>query len=176
MLSASLLVAALAALLSGFAAGLTGFGFALVSTPLLLLVYDPATVVVLAAVLSVFVNADVVRDSWREAEARLAAALLAPACAGAVLGAWVLRAVDPEYVRLAVGVVVVLSALLLFRGARLPKAHTGWGPVAAGSASGALSASTALAGPPIVLLLASRGLPKRASGRRAPCISWPLGP
>ncbi|HEV2742310.1 MAG TPA: sulfite exporter TauE/SafE family protein, partial [Rubrobacter sp.] len=56
--------------------------------------------------------------------------------------------------------VVVLSALILLRDVRLPGAGTRWGTVVAGSASGALSTSTGLAGPPIVLLLASRGLPK----------------
>ena len=44
--------------LTGF--GLTGFGLALISVPLLLFVYDPTTVVVLTAVLSVFINAAVV--------------------------------------------------------------------------------------------------------------------
>ena len=90
------------------------------------------------------------------------AALLAPALVGSVAGAWFLRVVDPEYLELAVGVVVVLSALVLFWGVRLPGAETGWATVLAGSASGALSTATALAGPPIVLLLASRGFPKRA--------------
>jgi uncharacterized protein len=63
-------------------------------------------------------------------------------------------------VRLGVGAIVVFSALLLVRDVRLPGANTRWGTLVAGSASGALSTSTGLAGPPIVLLLASRGLPK----------------
>jgi uncharacterized membrane protein YfcA len=71
-----------------------------------------------------------------------------------------LRVVDPTFIRLAVGAVVVFSALLLVRDIRLPGADTRWGPVVAGSASGALSTSTGLAGPPIVLLLASCDLPK----------------
>jgi uncharacterized protein len=52
----------LAAFLAGTITGLTGFGLALISVPLLLLVYDP-TVVVLTAVLSVFINAAVAWDS-----------------------------------------------------------------------------------------------------------------
>ena len=160
-LAAPLLIAFLAALLSGCVAGLTGFGFSLVCAPLLLFSYGPETVVVLTAVLSVFVSADVVRDSWREADGRLVAALLAPALVGSVAGAWVLRAADPEYLELAVGAAVALSALVLLWDVRLPGAETGWATVLAGSASGALSTSTALAGPPIVLLLASRGVPKR---------------
>jgi uncharacterized membrane protein YfcA len=68
--------------------------------------------------------------------------------------------INPDYVRLGVGVIVIFSALLLVRDIRLPGAGTRWGALVAGSASGALSTSTGLAGPPIVLLLASRDLPK----------------
>ncbi len=160
MLTWSLLVALFAALLAGTVTGLTGFGLALISTPLLLFVYEPRTVVVLTVFFSIFINIAVVWDSWREARHPLALALLLPSVVGVVLGAEVLRVVDPLYIRLAVGVVVVFSALLLLRDVRLPGAETRWGPLVAGSASGALSTSTGLAGPPIVLLLASRGLPK----------------
>lgn len=160
MLSWALLVALLAALFAGVVTGTTGFGLALISTPILLFVYEPATVIFLTAVFSVVISGAVVWDSWREAHRTLALALLAPACVGIVAGSEVLRLVDPTYIRLAVGAVVVLSALLLIRDVRLPGADTRWGTVVAGTASGALSTSTGLAGPPIVLLLASRGLPK----------------
>ena len=160
MLSWALLVALLSALLAGVVTGTTGFGLALISTPILLFVYEPRTVIFLTAVFSVVINIAVVLDSWREAHRRLALTLLLPACAGIVAGTEVLRAVNPTYIRLAVGAVVVFSALLLIRDIRLPGAETRWGPVVAGSASGALSTSTGLAGPPIVLLLASRNLPK----------------
>jgi uncharacterized membrane protein YfcA len=161
LLSAALLVAILSALLAGIVSGMTGFGLALISVPLLLFVYEPRTVVVITAVLSVVINFAVVWDSWRDADRRVVIVLLPPACVGVVAGAELLRVVDPDYIRLVVGFVVVFSALLLLRDVRLPGAQTRWGAVVAGSASGALSTSTGLAGPPIVLLLASRGFPKR---------------
>ena len=160
MLSAAILVALFAALLAGLVTGLTGFGLALISTPILLFVYEPKTVVVLTAIFSVFINTAVVLDSWHDARKRLALALLVPASIGVVVGVEVLRIVDPDYVRLGVGAVVVFSALLLVRDVRLPGAQTRWGTLVAGSASGMLSTSTGLAGPPVVLLFASRGLPK----------------
>ena len=160
-MSVALLVAILSALLAGIVSGMTGFGLALISVPLLLFVYEPRTVVVITAVLSVVINFAVVWDSWRDADRRVVIALLPPAFVGVVAGAELLRVVDPDYIRLVVGIVVVFSALLLLRDIRLPGAQTRWGAVVAGSASGALSTSTGLAGPPIVLLLASRGFPKR---------------
>src|ERR671916_1665710 len=160
MLSWALVVALFSALLAGTVTGMTGFGLALISTPLLLFVYEPRTVIVLTAIFSIFISGAVVLDSWRDAYGRLALALLLPALAGIVVGAEILRTVDPVYIRLAIGVIVVFSALLLLRDVRLPGAGSRWGPLVAGSASGALSTSTGLAGPPIVLLLASRDLPK----------------
>ena len=160
MLSAAFVVALFAALLAGTVTGLTGFGLALISTPILLFVYEPKTVVVLTAIFSIFISSAVVWDSWHEARKRLVLALLIPAIVGVVAGAEVLRVIDPDYVRLGVGVIVIFSALLLVRDVRLPGADTRWGTLVAGSASGALSTSTGLAGPPVVLLLASRGLPK----------------
>ena len=155
-----MVVALFAALLAGMVTGLTGFGLALISTPILLFVYEPRTVVVLTAIFSIFINAAVVWDSWHEARRRLSLALFVPALFGIVVGVEVLGVIDPVYLRLGVGAIVVFSALLLVRDIELPGANTRWGTLVAGSASGALSTSTGLAGPPIVLLLASRGLPK----------------
>lgn len=162
MLSVSLLVALFAAFLAGCVSGLTGFGLALISVPLLLFVYDPTTVVVVTAWLSVAINVAVVWDSWRDARKRLVLALLPPAFLGIVAGVGVLSAVDAVYIRLGVGIAVVISTLLLLREVKLPGAKTWLGPAFAGSVSGALSTSTGLAAPPIVILLASRGLPKHA--------------
>jgi uncharacterized membrane protein YfcA len=155
-----LIVALFAALLAGIITGLTGFGLAMISTPILLFVYEPRTVIVLTVILSIFISVAVVWDSWHDARWRLALALLVPALFGVVVGTVVLGAIDPVYIRLAIGAIVVFSALLLVKDFKLPGANTRWGTIVAGSASGALTTSTGLAAPPIVLLMAARGLPK----------------
>ena len=162
MLSGPLIVALFVALLAGSVSGLTGFGLALIAVPLLLFVYEPATVVVLVFVLSVFINVAVIWDSWHDADRRLVLSLLPPAAVGVFVGAEVLYYADPLYIRLGVGMVVVFSALLLLREVRIPAAERWLGTVVAGSTSGLLSTSTGLAGPPIVLLFAARRLPKHA--------------
>jgi uncharacterized membrane protein YfcA len=115
---------------------------------------------VLTVILSIFISVAVVWDSWHDARWRLALALLVPALFGVVVGTMVLGAIDPVYIRLAIGAIVVFSALLLVKDFKLPGANTRWGTIVAGSASGALTTSTGLAAPPIVLLMAARGLPK----------------
>lgn len=160
MLSAALLLAALAALTAGILGGFTGFGLSAIVVPLLLLVYEPATVVVLNGALSASVAAAVVRDSWREADRRVVFVLAVAALPSLAVGAEALRTLDPAYLKLTVGVMVVVSAILLLRDIRLPGANTRLGAVITGSLSGALASSTGLSGSPAVLLLASHGLPK----------------
>ena len=140
--------------------GLIGFGLAVVGVPLLLVVYDPAAVVVLIASLSLFTNAVIVQDSWREVELRAVLMLLPWAALGVFLGTEVLTRVNPDYIRLSVGLIVILSAVLLLREVTLPGAEGFWGTILAGTASGALSTSTGIGGPPIALLFAARNLPK----------------
>jgi uncharacterized protein len=162
VIGAELLIALFAAFAAGSISGLTGFGLALISVPILLFVYEPRTVVFLSVVMSVVICADVVRDSFRDADKRIVAALVLPSFVGVVMGAEILRVVDPLYIRLFVGAFVVFSAGLLLREIRLPGARTRWGTLVAGWTSGALSTSTGLAAPPIVLLLASRDYAKHA--------------
>jgi uncharacterized membrane protein YfcA len=71
------------------------------------------------------VAAAVVHDSWREADHRGALALLAAALPGLWVGAEVLQAVDPSYVQLGMGVLVVVAVLILGRDVRLPGQRRG---------------------------------------------------
>jgi uncharacterized protein len=142
--------------------GLTGFGSAPISLPLLLLVYGPTTVVALAPVLSNVHQRGggvIVVESIDRA---IVFALLFTALGEVVVGVEVLRVADPEYVRLGWLLRCRLGAAPS-AGRRAARGGIALGPVVAGWASGALSTSTApLAGPPIVLLLASCGFLKRA--------------
>lgn len=155
------MVALAAVFVSGAVSGLAGFGFALVSVPMLLLVYEPAVVIAVNAALSIFTTATVAFDGRRDVEPRSVAWLIPFALVGLVAGVEVLRAANPEYIRVAVGIVVVVSAVLLFRGARLPGTDSRWADGVAGSVSGVLATTTGISGPPVILLLASRGLAKR---------------
>ena len=79
--------------------GLTGFGFAPISVPLLLFVYGPTTVVVLTPVLS-HVHQRGGGGVVEYIDRGMFLALLFTALGEVVVGAEVLRVPDPEYVRL----------------------------------------------------------------------------
>jgi uncharacterized membrane protein YfcA len=160
-LSLGLFVVLAAALVAGVASGLTGFGLALILVPAMLLFYEPATVVSVAIILGIFVALTVIADSWREIQSRVVLALLPFAFVGLVVGSQILKVVDEQYIQLSAGAVVVCAAGLLIKSVRLPGSKTGVGTAVAGLTSGTLSTSIGLPGPPIVLLFAARGLPKR---------------
>lgn len=153
------------ALVAFFAAALqsaTGFGFALVLSPVVFAVLDPGealtTLVVLSTALSALVLFSEGRD--RDLLGRPLVTMLLWSLPGLVAGAAVLTVVDKPVLQVAVGVAVVAAVA-----AQAAAGDMGAAPgrqstetAAAGLLCGALSTTTGVSGPPLVLWLARRGL------------------
>ena len=141
----------------------TGFGFALVLGPALFAVLDPEealfSLLVLAPVFNLLILAETDgRRSVRVEEIRPA---LAAAVPGLAVGVVVLALLSKPAIQIAVGVAVLLAAGVQAGGAgrhaaRPPRPRGAW---AVGATSGALTTSTSVSGPPLVLWLRARGLP-----------------
>jgi uncharacterized membrane protein YfcA len=146
-------LALLAALAGAVVQAATGFGFALVLSPALFAVLDPAEAVtallVLGAALSVLVLLE-----GHEVRPRLLAPMLVAALPGLALGALLLSVLSKEALQVGVGVAVVAAALwqLRHRAARTLPASV------AGVLSGALTTSISINGPPLVLWLEGEGI------------------
>lgn len=158
----SLIVASLVLVISGIATGASGFGFALISVPLLLLLYPPQTVVLIIFGASLLPGVLVVASAWRETDLRLVGLLLPGALLGLLFGAHVLRIADPVALKLIAGFLVASYALLMWRGYRPSRLDGPGAASVAGLASGALGAATGLTGPPIVILFTARQLARDA--------------
>ncbi|HKI58994.1 MAG TPA: sulfite exporter TauE/SafE family protein [Trueperaceae bacterium] len=151
-LVAPALIAAFSVACAGVVTGLTGFGFALVSVPLLLLVMDPPSVVAAVLVIGQVTSTVNAITARRHLEAGLLRALLPGAAIGIVLGSFVLRWVDPVVLKLAAGVLVVLFTALLALYRSGPRRRWPGREHLVGGASGVLMTSVGLSGPPVVLL------------------------
>lgn len=158
----TLLLAFLVLIISGVSTGATGFGFALIAVPPLLLLYPPQTVVLIVFGASLLPGLMVVANAWRDTDLRLVALLLPGAVLGLLVGAQVLRVADPLHLKLIAGFFVAIYALLLWRGYRPPRLDGPGAASLAGLASGTLGAATGLTGPPIVMLFTARQLPRDA--------------
>jgi uncharacterized membrane protein YfcA len=154
-------LAAAAAFVGASIQSATGFGFALVLSPALFAALDPVEAVTTLLVLGLALNALVMFERGRpeHVDWRALAPMLVAAIPGLAAGVVALTLLSKGALQVTVGVAVMLAAGWQLRQRRarastesartLPPA-AGW---AAGFASGALTTSISVSGPPIVLWL-----------------------
>ena len=142
--------------IAGIVSGLAGFGFGLVSVPILLMIYPPATVTVVASSLSLSNGWLILLSTWRTVQVRTLGALIPGATVGLVMGTVLIRTLDPAVIKLMAGLVVILFALSILRGWRINAVHHPLAAPVAGVASGTLGTSAGMSGPPVVLLFTTR--------------------
>jgi len=143
--------------------GISGFGYGLVSAPLLLLIGLPLqTVVVLNLALALATRVAVV---WRFRSAvvpRRVTALVLGSIPGIIAGSIVLTEVRPQYLKVAVGCLVIVLAPLLMGRRPIQPAQTGVTPcLGAGFTGGLLGTTASLNGVPPVLLLTRACVPPK---------------
>lgn len=157
-------LAAAAALLGAAVQSATGFGFALILSPALFAVLDPYEAVTALLGLGLALNLLVLFDGGRPGPVRWSplVPVLVAAAPGLGLGALALALLSKAALQVIVGVVVlgVTARQLRIRlGGRAPAGPERRSSAAAvGLASGALTTSISVSGPPLVLWLESRGL------------------
>jgi uncharacterized membrane protein YfcA len=141
--------------LAGFVRGVTGFGGAMLMSPILSLLIGPVPTVVTALVLETAAALVMFPDALPKATWRTLLYLILPAIVTVPLGGYLLLTLDPAIARkLIAAVVVVFSAMLLFgiRYSGKPRAVTS---VALGSLVGVLLGATSVGAPPVILYLLS---------------------
>jgi uncharacterized protein len=158
-----MVLAAAAAFAGAAVQSATGFGFALILGPALFATLDPYEAITALLVLGLALNLLVLLDRERPEGLRwgVLGPLLLAALPGLGLGAAVLGLLSKAALQVAVGVAVIGAALLQWRapvpgGVREPSLRSA---CAVGLASGALTTSTSISGPPIVLWLQAHGTP-----------------
>jgi uncharacterized membrane protein YfcA len=129
----------------------TGLGFALVSSPLLVLVAGPFNGVLLANVLSLTVNLVVLAMTWREVEVRRALLLLAPALCLVPVGAYVARHLRPPVLLVLIGALVVIALVAVLASDRARVFRGPGGAAVAGALSGFMNVTAGVGGPAMAL-------------------------
>jgi uncharacterized protein len=159
-----MVVAAVAALVGASIQSASGFGFALVLSPALFAVLDPVAAVTSLLALSVALNLLVLFEGGRpeHVDWRALAPMLLAALPGLAVGAVALKLLSKEALQVTVGIAVILAAGWQLRqrsarpaGRRTVPPALGW---ATGFASGVLTTSISISGPPIVLWLEAHGV------------------
>jgi len=146
---------AIAIAFASFAQSLSGFGFALLSVPLMTLVVSPRDAVIISTIIgATSTSVQAVLDR-RHLDWGLAKRLSIAAYIGMPFGLGAFLVISETGLRLTLGVVVLVATFLLLRGFRLhdEQHHYDW---TLGIISGLLSTSTSTNGPPLVFLMQAR--------------------
>jgi len=158
------ILAAAATLLGASVQSATGFGFALILSPAMLAMLEPHEAVTALLVLGFALNLLLLFGDGGEPAAvrwRAVGPMLLAALPGLGAGFLLLAAISKPALQLAVGTAVVAAAIVQARGAPAPagvREPTLRSACAVGLASGALTTTTTVSGPPIVLWLQSQGV------------------
>lgn len=149
----SLVPAALIVLAASLVKGTTGFGFALVATPLLLLLWEPLVMIPVLIPTGMAADILIVTQNRHRLEWGRVAPMAAAGVLGIPLGTVILLIVPSAALKIGVALVVLASAIILMTGARvnIPRERVASG--VAGFISGLLLTSTTISGPPVTLLL-----------------------
>jgi uncharacterized membrane protein YfcA len=153
----TLVLISLAVAVASYAQAVSGFGFALIASPLIATLEGPKAAVVGGAVVATLQSLYVIRRLRPDVRWRAVALITGASLVGMPLGLFALSGLSKQGLTAVIGVIVLVFAVLMWRGWRLP--DTRLTEAAAGIVSGALATSTGISGPPIVITFHGRGMP-----------------
>lgn len=147
---------------AGLVQGLLGFGFALVSVPVLVLLVPPRAAVPAALLLGTAINIVLYWHVRSQANLRRMVPLLIAGIAGLPIGTYLLAVLDPGLAKIVIGCLITAFALASLAGFERPIRREALGLAATGVASGILNGIASASGPPVVLFLANQGMTRDA--------------
>jgi uncharacterized membrane protein YfcA len=135
----------------------SGFGFALLCVPLLTLVVDAHLAVLIALLLGVAGTGYQALSGRRDFDRGVVARLLVAAFLGMPVGLYVYSRTSPQGLKIAVGALILASALLLLRGFSIRDSSRAV-DLGVGLLTGFLTTSIGTSGPPVVAVLQARSV------------------
>lgn len=137
------------AVFAGMVRGFSGFGAAMMMTPVFSAIHGPAVGVVLCLLLEIAVALPLLPGVVRLVDWRRIGLLLVAAAVGVPVGNIVLTLTEPEAMRWAISAVVLSAVALLASGWRFTGKPRTTTTLTAGVSSGFLNGLSGMAGPPI---------------------------
>ena len=158
--SLSWVFALCAVFVAAFIRGLTGFGFALILAPILLLILSPTSVVVVNLLLGLLSNIVVLSYSFKNVNLKKISPMIISSLFGIPVGAWIISVTAPSALKILIGGVTVSFAIPLALGFSKTFTREKLASGICGFLSGVLTSSTSIGGPPVVLFMHSQNWQK----------------
>lgn len=155
-----MLIIGLIFLLAALLQGLTGFGFSILAVPLLTLFISPKIMVPVLLLYSIVINIVVFSSCWRSVELKRILILLIFGILGMPLGTHLLVVLPDNYLRIGIGFLILGFGLLQLLGFKKKFKQNSMVTAPIGFASGILSGSISMSGPPIILFLTNQEVGK----------------
>ena len=146
---------------AAFVIGAIGFGFGLTTSPVLLLILDPQTVVIVINAVAIIAFSLVLVETREHLRNRELAPMGIAAVLGTPIGVFALSTLDPTALRISIGILVlILTAMVVFNAEwRVPYPRIS-GPIL-GLISSAFTTGLAIGGPILVLFFLGRGMDRQ---------------
>lgn len=142
---------------ASFLQGMAGFGFALLAVPFLTLSLPITVVVPVILILSTVTNLSVAIEKRKSLRLKEIAPLLAAGVIGIPVGVKLLILINPELLKVIVGLVVVITAICLYFDKKITFKNRKTAFTVTGLISGIMGGSLSMSGPPIILFLTNEG-------------------
>lgn len=147
-------------MIAGFVQGLSGFGSALVMVPLMIHLLPPRVVVPTALVFGTILNGYLMVKEREHLEMKRIWPLLIAGIAGLPAGALLLIFVDASYLKVLIGLVIILTGILILLGISMKVKREKPAMIPVGLLSGILNGSISISGPPVILFFSNQRMKK----------------
>ena len=161
-------------MLSGFIQGTTSFGFSLIALPLLGIMLSLKLVVPLLVIFSLLMNSIILYKLRNYVDLKKILILIISSIVATPLGAYLLISIDENILKLVVGVLVVLSAIVFKLGFTIKVKNEKLAYFPVGFISGLLNGSVSLSGPPVILFLTNQKTEKQVFRATLTSFFWIL--
>jgi len=147
-------------LLAGFTHSFAGFGFSLVSVPLLIIFLSPKIVVPVLIIHSLFINLYLTYSCRKNIETRRVLPLFVFGLIGTIIGAKILLFMAAQSLKIFISITIAVIALAYLLGfnMKIKNEKLAYGPV--GTLSGILNGSISMSGPPLIFFFTNQGVKK----------------
>ena len=153
-----MIIAPFIVLLASFFRAITGFGFSLIATPLLLFVFDSKSVVVINIILAILTGILLLFRTRYHIDVRRMLFMCGGSVFGVPIGAHLLSRLDPTIIKLIIAVLIIPFSIVMLLGHSHQFKRDSLGCGISGFVSGLVGSSTTFGGPPVVIFLLNQGL------------------
>lgn len=160
--------------LAGVIQGITSFGFSLMAVPLLGFFLPLKTVVPMLIIYSLLLNSIILYHIREHVNLKKIYILVLAGIIGTPFGIYLLKILDENILKVIVGVIVTLAAIINIYGYKIKVKNERLSYIPVGLASGLLNGSVSLSGPPIILFLTNQEVEKQAFRANLTSYFWIL--